>query len=255
MTTKLRLASAIMLAIGVAGMTSGCANKPAQRPRILSSYAPPGAPCAPPIGSRTPIQVPSAPVGAPVQAIGVAAVPAQQMIAVPGQQAVAVQGQPAVAVQGQPAMAVQGQPAVGVQPGQQMVPAQPGQQPQYQQYQAPNNPQGPSQYAPQNSQQNQQQPSSGSAQPYSAPQNPQGPIQQYYGADQSGAPATGGNPAQLNGQYQAPASGQYLQQQQQPLTNPPQTAGQTYVNPGAGGQLLPLPNEGSGDRRSYRFGY
>lgn len=46
-------------------LVAGCHAAPKTKPQILGSYAPPGSPQAPPLNSRQPIDVPSAPVMQP----------------------------------------------------------------------------------------------------------------------------------------------------------------------------------------------
>lgn len=54
---------ALLGVLAGAGLFVGCATKPERKPQILNTYPPPGAPQSAPLGSRHPIQVPSAPVG------------------------------------------------------------------------------------------------------------------------------------------------------------------------------------------------
>lgn len=98
----------------IVALSGCCTSRPPYQPRILNSYAPAGAPKAPPLGSTAPIGVPMAPVGrpavavpaVPVPAVGVAPAP---VAAVPAP--VAVPGVPAV-----PAPGVAPIPTPGVAP-------------------------------------------------------------------------------------------------------------------------------------------
>lgn len=82
-----------LVLVVAASLLAGCASKPARTPRILGSYAPPGAGQPPPLQSVQPIQVPAAPVGlggAVLQAVpavpaATLAVPVQPGSAVPPQ--------------------------------------------------------------------------------------------------------------------------------------------------------------------------
>jgi hypothetical protein len=129
---------------------AGCKAPPPRAPKILGSTRAPSGMQAPPLNSRTPVLVPTAPVASPRPAIAAYSVAAPTAIAVPAQAgAVAVPVQPgAVAVQAQPgAVAVPTQPgpaAVPIQPGQVAVPAGPPQG----QFQVQGNP--PASAGPQN---------------------------------------------------------------------------------------------------------
>lgn len=101
----------VLVLLGSAVLFTGCASKPTHKPRILSSYTPPGAGQAAPLNSRQAIAVPQADVGA--RAVVVPATPV-----VPVQEVPAVPAVPAVPVTPQ----VQAAPV----PAQQLVPAQPG---------------------------------------------------------------------------------------------------------------------------------
>lgn len=124
-----------MAALGASLLLAGCASQPARRPEILSSYAPAGSPQAPPLNSRTPIAVPSAPVRrgtavvpvVPVQpAPATVAVPAQPC-PVPGAQLQPPLPQGAAVPQGSPAQPLPSQPLQPYAPqtGQQFVPPEP----------------------------------------------------------------------------------------------------------------------------------
>jgi len=85
----------LVLAVAAAG----CHSKPPRSPRILGSHRPAGDLQAPPVNSRTPIAVPSAPVATPAPAVPVVpAVPAQPVFAAPPQPVGVVPTPPAVGV-------------------------------------------------------------------------------------------------------------------------------------------------------------
>lgn len=69
--TKIMVPTTIVLA----GLLVSCSAPPKQKPRILSSVTPGGAPQTPPLGSSRPVQVPTAPVGTIPQAVGAPIVP------------------------------------------------------------------------------------------------------------------------------------------------------------------------------------
>lgn len=92
----------IAVGLTVATATIGCQCKPTRSPKILGSVRSPGNLQAPPLNSRTPIAVPTAPVGTPVPAVAVPLVPAQPAVAVPAQPVVPAVPAPAVAVPAQP---------------------------------------------------------------------------------------------------------------------------------------------------------
>lgn len=131
--------TALWVAVGGACLTMACANRPPVRPKILSSYAPPGAGQPVPLNSKAPIAVPTGVVGG--RAPAAVAVPVQPGVAVPAQPAVAVPAQPGVAVPAQPGVAVPAQPGAAV-------PAQPAPAPQQPSLSAPTNSQ---QYSPEGS--------------------------------------------------------------------------------------------------------
>ncbi|QDU59802.1 hypothetical protein Pan216_06350 [Planctomycetes bacterium Pan216] len=115
--------------VAVAGFTLGCASKPCCKPRILSSYAPPGSPKAPPLNQSRPVQVPTAPVNSAPVATAVPAVvaqPAPTALAIPAQPAQPAP-QAAVVVPRQPWQAapnaqLQQQPFLGSAPTNQPAP-------------------------------------------------------------------------------------------------------------------------------------
>jgi hypothetical protein len=83
----------------------GCKAPPPRSPKILGSMRPPVGMQAPPVNSKTPVLVPTAPLASARPAVPAYAVPAQPAVAVPVQPAVPVPGQPGVALPPQPASA------------------------------------------------------------------------------------------------------------------------------------------------------
>lgn len=139
----MQMRSTILVLMGAAVLTVGCASKPTRQPRILSSYTPPGVGQPAPLNSRQAIQVPQADVGVRPAVPVTPVIPAEQ---------IPVHAVPVPAPQGQ---LVPAQPAVPAQP---VVPAQPSVQtlvPNNVQ-QVPAYPGAPNGGAPANSQQYQQ---------------------------------------------------------------------------------------------------
>jgi hypothetical protein len=88
---SMKLMVCVLMTAGA--LAAGCASNPGRRPQILSSRSPAGSLPAPPLNSRQPIGVPSAPVGQPVTQTSAIAVQPQTVVGVPtpGQQYVPLQ--------------------------------------------------------------------------------------------------------------------------------------------------------------------
>jgi hypothetical protein len=102
----LRTFAQAALVVAIVGCTSG----PKQKPRILRSVSPPGAAQAPPLNSRQPIEVPSAPVGQPATLV-------QPVPLVPTAPATVVPVQPGLVPNPYPALQPQSPSAGQTAPG------------------------------------------------------------------------------------------------------------------------------------------